>query len=52
MHFQDNGEDYGYREGRYNLYVFSRDEGGALTTVMEHENYPAYEEIALSVIGR
>lgn len=52
VHFQDNGEDYGYREGRYNLYVFSRDEGGALTTVMEHENYPAYEEIALSVIGR
>lgn len=50
-HFQDNGRDYGYREGRYNLYAFSCDESGELVTRMEHENYPRYEKIELLRVG-
>jgi alpha-glucosidase len=46
-HFQDNGEDYAYREGSYNLYAFSKDRAGNLHTEMLHENYPKYKEIVL-----
>jgi alpha-glucosidase len=46
-HFQDNGEDYAYREGVYNLYAFSRDGNGQLKTEMLHENYPKYREIKI-----
>jgi alpha-glucosidase len=46
-HFQDNGEDYAYREGVYNLYAFSRDGDGQLKTEMLHENYPKYREIKI-----
>ena len=52
VHFQDNGTDYAYREGAYNLYAFSKDEKGTLTTVMEHENYPRYDAISLKIIGK
>lgn len=52
MHFQDNGRDFAYQEGCYNLYAFSTDGGGELTTVMEHENYPGYEEIVLEMLGK
>ncbi len=51
VHFQDNGKDYGYREGRYNLYRFTRTADGRLETVMEHENYPRYDEISVVEIG-
>lgn len=45
VHFQDNGEDYAYREGRYNLYRFSKEKDGSIKTEMLHENYPRYAQI-------
>jgi alpha-glucosidase len=51
VHFQDNGEDYAYREGAYNLYAFSRDGDGNLTTEMLHENYPKYAQIVVQEVG-
>lgn len=47
VHFQDNGEDFAYRDGNYNLYVFSKDADGTFTTRMEHANYPGYDEVRL-----
>lgn len=50
-HFQDNGADYAYQEGQYNLYQFTTDETGNLTTEMLHENYPVYKEVICRVLG-
>jgi alpha-glucosidase len=47
VHFQDNGEDFAYRNGEYNLYRFSTDSTGKLATEMLHENYPKYKNIVL-----
>ena len=46
VHFQDNGEDFSYKNGVYNLYQFKTDDAGELTTEMLHEGYPVYEEIS------
>lgn len=46
-HFQDNGEDYAYRKGVYNLYHFHKNAQGVLETEMRHKNYPEYEQICL-----
>ncbi len=44
VHYQDNGRDYGYEQGEYNLYYFSwRD--GRLQTQMRHQGYRQYGEI-------
>ncbi len=50
VHFQDNGEDYAYKNGAYNLYEFSTDEQGMLHTKMLHEGYPLYEEISCTFL--
>ena len=50
-HFQDNGEDYAYQDGIYNLYQFTTDANGALKTQMLHENYPVYEEVVINRLG-
>jgi alpha-glucosidase len=47
VHFQDNGEDFAYRDGEYNLYSFAHDGSGKLDTEMLHENYPKYKNIVL-----
>jgi alpha-glucosidase len=46
-HFQDNGEDYAYREGAYNLYHFSWNENGGLTQTFLHKGYPEYAQIEI-----
>lgn len=51
-HFQDNGEDYAYRSGAYNLYHFEKGADGELRTQLLHENYPKYKEIVLKTIGK
>jgi alpha-glucosidase len=51
-HFQDNGEDYAYKNGAYNLYRFTCDAQGNLKTELLHEGYPRYEEICCRVIGQ
>jgi alpha-glucosidase len=47
VHFQDNGEDFAYRNGEYNLYSFTHDGSGELDIKMLHENYPKYKNIVL-----
>lgn len=51
-HFQDNGEDYSYREGVYNLYAFSKGADEKLETKMIHENYKKYDRIVLRRIDK
>ena len=51
-HFQDNGEDYAYQNGAYNLYHFTTNEAGEVTTEMVHEGYPVYKEITSVVLGK
>jgi len=51
-HFQDNGEDYAYQNGAYNLYQFTTDASGNLSTEMLHENYPVYKEVVCKVLGK
>ena len=43
-HYQDNGEDFAYLEGEYNLYSFTY-EDGVLDCDMLHEGYEKYKEI-------
>lgn len=50
-HFQDNGEDYAYQEGQYNLYQFNVNEQGEVETTMLHEGYALYTEISSKKIG-
>jgi alpha-glucosidase len=50
-HFQDNGEDYAYQNGEYNLYQFCVDEQGCLKTEFKHKGYTPYEEILMCRIG-
>lgn len=45
QHYQDNGTDYEYQDGKFNLYQFAKDQAGNVTTVMLHENYPRYLSI-------
>ncbi len=44
-HFQDNGEDYQFEEGKYNLYRFTKTEDEKLVTELIHEGYKKYEKI-------
>lgn len=45
MHYQDNGEDFAYRNGAYNLYEFSQNSDGTMLKKMLHEGYPQYAKI-------
>lgn len=45
IHYQDNGTDFAYREGEYNLYEFRSAEGAEVTCRMLHEGYPGYRDI-------
>lgn len=38
LHYQDNGEDFAYRDGEYNLYRFAQKDG-MLTITLEHDGY-------------
>jgi alpha-glucosidase len=44
-HFQDNGEDYAYKKGTYNLYRFSKKEHGPIEQEFLHKGYPEYAQI-------
>lgn len=46
-HFQDNGEDYAYRDGAYNLYRFTKSEDGVLQQEITHKGYPEYAQIRI-----
>ncbi|WP_044957803.1 glycoside hydrolase family 31 protein [Butyrivibrio sp. LC3010] len=51
VHYQDNGEDYKYLEGEYNLYEFETDENGKLSTKMLHEGYEKYDQINVNSLA-
>jgi alpha-glucosidase len=51
-HFQDNGEDYAYQQGEYNLYEFTVDEAGELHTDMKHQGYTVYNTIQVCKLGK
>lgn len=44
-HYLDNGKDFRYKDGKYNLYHFEKDMAGNITTTMLHENFPGYLSI-------
>lgn len=44
-HFCDNGSDYAYQSGEYNLYTFTQDENGEISTEMKHKGYAPYNSI-------
>ena len=51
VHYQDNGADYAYRQGAYNLYHFSN-EDGEISCKMDHEGYPKYQNVEYCRVGR
>lgn len=51
-HYQDNGEDFAYREGEYNLYQFTR-KGGRLSIEMTNSGYAErYESFKVTMNGK
>ena len=49
-HYQDDGLDFAYEQGAYNLYRFSHTGNGELEEKLLHEGYPKYEEIEIKYI--
>ena len=50
LHYQDNGTDFAYREGEYNLYEFTHEDNGGEPEVkikMLHEGYARYKKIVI-----
>lgn len=51
LHYQDNGSDYAYEKGEYNLYLFTNT-NGILSLKLLHEGYPKYKRIrVISSLG-
>jgi len=51
LHYQDNGSDYAYEKGEYNLYLFTNT-NGILSLKLLHEGYPKYKKIrVISPLG-
>ncbi|RRD95490.1 DUF5110 domain-containing protein [Clostridiales bacterium COT073_COT-073] len=48
LHYQDNGCDYAYEKGEYNLYHFRYAEG-KLITEMKQQGYKKYQDIKIEV---
>ena len=44
-HFHDDGESYGYQEGAYTLYRFSKSDNGSLVTEIVKDGYGQYRQI-------
>lgn len=44
LHYQDNGEDFAYEKGQYNLYEFTN-KNGVLTYRLLHEGYQKYARL-------
>ncbi len=45
LHYQDNGEDFAYREGAYNLYHVVWKDGKAVVTLTHRGYAPVYEKV-------
>ncbi len=49
-HYQDNGEDFAYRSGAYNEYLFRTDGTRNLEITKLHKGYKEYPEIVVNYI--
>lgn len=49
VHYQDNGSDFSYQQGAYNLYTISVTENQTLSVEKKHAGYQEYKEISLSI---
>ncbi len=49
-HYYDNGEDFAYRDGAYNEYLFTVDKEGNVDTKMINKGYEDYAKIEVCVI--
>lgn len=45
LHYQDNGEDFAYREGAYNLYHVVWKDAKAVVTLTHRGYAPVYEKV-------
>ena len=51
VHYRDNGEDFAYRDGAYNEYLFENKGDGHLVINKLHEGYEDYPEIRVEYIS-
>lgn len=51
-HYQDNGEDFAYRNGEYNEYLFRTEGKGEVKITKVHEGYAEYPEIIVNHINK
>lgn len=52
-HFQDNGEDYGYKDGEYNEYLFTLEGEGHFRMEMLHHGFDKmYESLLIQYCGQ
>ena len=52
-HFQDNGENFDYREGGYNQYHCSMSAAGVLNISCVHQGYEkAYAKVSVNCLGK
>ena len=48
-HYQDNGEDFAYREGEYNLYRIIWKEGQVSVNLVHQGYHKVYEKIMVQI---
>ena len=51
FHYQDNGEDFAYRDGEYNLYRVAREDGEVSVTLVHNGYVPVYEKVVVECGG-
>ena len=49
-HYQDNGEDFKYQDGEYNLYRFCLGENGVKTEMIHHGYEKNYGHIEVKIV--
>lgn len=52
VHYRDNGEDFAYRDGAYNEYLFENNDDGNLIIKKLHEGYEDYPDICVKYITK
>ncbi len=52
LHYRDDGESFGYREGAYAEYRFAVESSGRFTAELLHEGYTPYESLLLRCRGK
>lgn len=52
VHYRDNGEDFAYRDGAYNEYLFENNDDGNLIIKKLHVGYEDYPDICVKYITK